>query len=130
MDLVCACQQSPIKKLYRVNLYYIVVLKLRTYDWYYSVVEIESTKFGIVIALLCVIKPSELVSLVKTSFNSMLIVGLYILCVVKGYNIYTYYAPWQFFRNYHQFYLTLYIDRCLWLTFLSDGVMFLHHDSY
>ena len=42
-------------QIYRVKLYYIDILKLRTYELFYSFVHIISTKFAIVIDILRVI---------------------------------------------------------------------------
>ena len=55
MDLVGDFQIFPLGQIYIVNLYYINILKLGTYELVYSVVQKISTKLVIVVALLCVI---------------------------------------------------------------------------
>ena len=85
-----------------------------------------SSRFSLLYCLLC--KPFELVGLVKNCSNCMLILGLFYLCVVGSYKIYTESISWQFVQNHHLFDLTLYIDSCFLLTPLPDGVTFLHHD--
>ena len=69
MDLVDAFQQFTIWKLYSVNLYYINILKFRTYEWLYSVVHkyLLSSKLSLLYGALY--KPSELVGLVKTTLT-------------------------------------------------------------
>ena len=75
-------------------------------------------------------KPSDMVGLVKNGFNNILNLGLSYLRVVGDFKIYTEFVTWQFSRNYHVFYLTLYIYLCILLTSLSDGVIFLHYELY
>ena len=57
MDLVGAFHKPPKKKLYCVNLYYIDILKLRTYKFTYKVLKKFQfpNNFATVIALLCVV---------------------------------------------------------------------------
>ena len=57
----------------------------------------------------------------------MLDLGLYLLCIIGAYKIYTEFYPWQFVQNHDEFYLTLYIDLCILLTSLLDGVIFIHY---
>ena len=59
----------------------------------------------------------------------MLFSGQYFLHVVRAFKIYTEFVPYQFVQNQHLFDMTLHIDLCTLLTSLSDGIMFLHHES-
>ena len=60
----------------------------------------------------------------------MLNLGSYFLYVVGAYKIYAEFVPWKFFQNHHLFDLTLYIYLCILLTSLSDGVIFIHYNSF
>ena len=73
MDLVKDLQRLPICKLYRVNLYYIDILKLRTYEWLYSV--INKFILSLLLSLLygALYKSSDIVGLAKNEFNSIFI---------------------------------------------------------
>ena len=79
----------------------------------------------------CVLyKPSYLVDLLKNGFNCMLNLGLHFLHVVEAYKIYTEFVTSKFVWNCHLFDLTLYIEHSLLLTSLSEGIMFIYHDSF
>ena len=65
-----------------------------------------------------------MVGLVKMFFNVMLNLGLSFLRVLEAHKIYTEFVPWYSVRNYHSFDFTLYIDSCLFLASLSDGIIF------
>ena len=69
MDLVGALQRLPIWKLCRVNLYYIDILKLRTYELSYSVLH----KYLLILRLSlhygALLYPYKLVVLVETALT-------------------------------------------------------------
>ena len=69
-------------------------------------------------------KPYNMVDLVKTAFISMFNLEVSFLGVVGAYKIFTDCFPWIILWNYNLVYLTLYIDLCLLLTSLSDGIIF------
>ena len=130
MYSVGAFQKLTIWKLYRVNFYYIDILKLRTYEWLYSYVQKHLLILRLSLLYCALYKPSELVVWVKTDFNSMLNLGLSFIRVVGAYKIHTEFFPLENLQNYHWFYLTLYINLCILLTSWLDGVIFIHDNSY
>ena len=54
----------------------------------------------------------------------MLTLGLYFIQVLWAYNICIEFNPCQFVQKLSLIYLTLYIDRCILLTSLADGILF------
>ena len=116
-------------KVYCVKLYQINILKLRAQEKFYSVVQkyLISSRYS---SLYCVLyKTSDMVGLIKTVKPYAKFGPIYSY-VLQGTIIYTY---GFFLGNLYvitiNFYLNLYIDLCLLLTSLSDGVIFLHYDS-
>ena len=65
MDLVEDFQILSIYKLYRVNLYYIDILKLRPYEILYSVIQHPLIMLLFASLFVLLYRPSELVGLVK-----------------------------------------------------------------
>ena len=59
----------------------------------------------------------------------MLTLGLYFIQVLWAYNICIEFNPCQFVQKLSLIYLTLYIDRCILLNSLSDGILFIRCDS-
>ena len=129
MYLVVDLQWFPIWKLSSVNLHYIDKLKLRTYDWLFSVLHkylpslLSSSYYGELY------KPSNLVGLVKMDLTLCWFRHIFPTCCRGLYDLHRV-ASLLIFRNHHWFYLTLYIEICIFLTSLFYGVIFLHYESF